>query len=99
MTVNLARRTEASVAIVALTVALLLLPLRATAACAWVLWRQTDLLESKQTKWDLDSAYESQSKCLDTWRVRTVNRSQEPGAWTRYICLPDTVDPRGPKAK
>ena len=90
-------------------VLLLLVVSHAWGECAWVLWAEmqtptgdaTSVVSASDTK---QGCQRSLSEILD--RMRTVKnavvRQQTsqvlgPGMITRYICLPDTVDPRGPK--
>jgi hypothetical protein len=89
-------------------VALSLLVSAATAYadCAWVLWRQT--ISGPKESWFPQEAHTSVSECRTIEQVR--NRAQErfrdqiPSEKRlipdfSYLCLPDTVDPRGPKGK
>ena len=70
----------------------------ASAECAWVLWSE------------VNNTY----RAMDAFSERDINGAQAAcGRWaqkyredprynkgeSRYICLPDTVDPRGPKGK
>ena len=73
----------------------------ASAECAWVLWSQTlvlapatapgiDPMQRARLSWGPERAYKNQVDC-----VRALE-TQKEGKW---LCLPDTVDPRGPKGK
>ena len=86
-----------------LTVCLLLSIATAHAECAWVLWEERPL---KSGEWRLAtttaSTFETKRSCDDT--AAAANRSEasrapasEPPSLFR--CLPDTIDPRGPKTK
>ena len=80
----------------------------ARAECAWVLWQES---ESGSGRWALDSGVEvSFSAKADCEKQRDarfefVARMQEQESPSRhsatpfFLCLPDTVDPRGPKGK
>ncbi len=83
-------------------VGLVILVLSATSAsaeCAWVLWT---LSESgprwwRQSNWSIHSGHKTEEECniLLRWEQRDL-----PGTQTvRRLCIPDTVDPRGPKGK
>jgi len=72
----------------------------------WVLWSSEEFLsvstnpirvEASRVEWTVDRAYRDQPECEKAWKNRTLNLVQEPGRSRRYVCLPDTVDPRGPK--
>ena len=70
----------------------------ASAECAWVLWGHYGSLAQDWQLWD---AFETAEKCrTEAARresLRVVNgRALFEGA---VLCLPDTVDPRGPKGK
>ena len=83
-----------------LLVALSLLTSAATASaeCAWVLWGHGEwpvkgAIRVLPTWQPLDS-----TKTLDTCtRAQMTWHGDYPDF--RYVCLPDTVDPRGPKGK
>jgi len=87
----------------------------ATAERAWVLWaeiRQPGLRGWwNGPQWVPDSAYESREAC-ERYTATRVDRDKsgklvfekDPlegrrGLGTGWRCLPDTVDPRGPKEK
>jgi hypothetical protein len=73
---------------------LLALPTSASAECAWVFWGQTQdpwgALEAVRLGGDL-----SREAC----EQERSNREKDPPVlrMASYSCLPDTVDPRGPK--
>jgi len=85
----------------------------ASAECAWVLWQTTIQIEAvvKETGTHPQQAFSSKSEC-DQEAQRQTSESVSVGAKriseTRIrlgdisvglTCLPDTVDPRGPKGK
>jgi hypothetical protein len=75
---------------------LLALTSSAAAEGAWVLWGQTqDPWGALETVWLGDAL--SRQAC----EQERSSREKEPPAlrMAAYSCLPDTVDPRGPKGK
>jgi len=75
----------------------------AYAECAWILWEERPL---KSGEWRLATtsvlAFETKRSCDDT--AAAANRSEASRAQASeppslFRCLPDTVDPRGPKGK
>jgi hypothetical protein len=81
----------------------------ASAECAWVLWMESPV-HSKQwsLRYPYDSpAFETKKECdraaqhaeaIQTSGLTDATKRGlplEPRSW--YVCLPDTVDPRGPK--
>ncbi len=72
------------------------LAISASAECAWVLWGQTVDPWNASVALPL-GAWTSRDEC-DQERIK---RGQEPPELRMavYVCLPDTVDPRGPKEK
>ena len=100
----------------------------AHADCAWVLWQETNTIQSPSettTTWTTPLAYPSRDACIAVideyvrqWeRTRTPQQSVSratTGTSAEFVttpseggralivrrhCLPDTVDPRGPKGK
>jgi hypothetical protein len=97
-TVRHRRTVNASVACAAL-----LVPIGGTAwtECAWVLW-QREVIDKREIGWNPREAFKTADEC----------KSRESKADTRYnpdtkklelipsghtICVPDTIEPRGPK--
>jgi hypothetical protein len=91
------------VRIASLLVAFYVLTLTATAyaECAWVLW-----LVSWPNLWGVEAAYSladgGQAACERAATKGNKRFEKDPRARAaefRLQCLPDTVDPRGPKGK
>ena len=90
-----------------LVAALLVLGLAtsASAECAWVLWLETVALEG--TTWDYTDAYTTKDECSKV--AHGYNQGTSPESRRArdrktitsvgYRCVPDIVDPRGPKEK
>jgi hypothetical protein len=73
----------------------------ASAECAWVLWQE---LPVASRGWSLDtgreSAFPTKKACEKRLRERIQAFAQATtGEKPFLVCLPDTVDPRGPKGK
>ena len=93
---RLARRATLLVALSLLTSAA-----TAHAECAWVLWGWIPSDVSKpdgRGTFSPVSGHAALQKCDETKQLRE-NHLQLRIQGAKYICLPDTVDPRGPKGK
>jgi hypothetical protein len=68
----------------------------ASAECAWVLW-MTDKGEGAPGI-DVVDTFATKQEC-DARGVRLVGLYRATRPLMHYVCLPDTIDPRGPKGK
>jgi hypothetical protein len=84
---RLVRRTSLLVALSLLTSAA-----TAHAECAWVLWSASGGASLAVGAWDTKSRCEE----AKNERLHALGSAVERTAVT-FVCLPDTVDPRGPK--
>ena len=64
----------------------------ASAECAWVLWGQ----DRQYQYHPMGDAHKSLENCQD--RADRLTQLDTKTTFT-YTCLPDTVDPRGPKGR
>src|SRR5580704_5075009 len=71
------------------TLGLLAFATSASAECAWVVWGP-----SGESGFVARAGYKTWSDCEDARRAMLGVYGGDP---TRGVCLPDTVDPRGPK--
>ena len=101
------RRASAIIALVLLTSAA-----TASADCAWVLWKETT---GTTQPWQTVGAWADQQKCeseRNAWygrlgypvppvgaSIELYTTGNRHAGTMRYVCLPDTVDPRGAKGK
>ena len=76
------------------------------AECAWVLWTTSYKLSggAPVTETILPSeAYTTKGECDRTLERREARederRKSDPTRQRYFVCLPDTIDPRGPKGK
>ena len=66
----------------------------ASAECAWVLWQA--VRAGADSDWLPFDSYERLAECK---REAEIARKGKDALKVFYVCLPDTVDPRGPKGK
>ena len=98
-----------------LLVALLIVvtPIQASAEVAWVMWTHTTTA-GVESGWQASEAYDNKLECEQAVRGYVERAASGPGKAQTvgsvviypsfntimlYRCLPDTVDPRGPKEK
>jgi hypothetical protein len=77
---------------------------RARSACAWVLWSATAGLPSPDPYRAIvffpRAAYDTHDQCEEARAQHEQMQEQMNKELVGiYLCLPDTVDPRGPKTK
>jgi hypothetical protein len=76
----------------------------ASAECAWVLWKTLHIMNGGEivvTEWSVAESYSTQKEC-EGWanQYGPLARAGKPASPViSFRCLPDTVDPRGPKGK
>jgi hypothetical protein len=70
----------------------------ASAECAWVLWAKLE--DRIGADWRIVDAFTSLSGRSSMAESACERGGREiVGDTNRYLCLPDTIDPRGPRAK
>jgi hypothetical protein len=83
---------------VSLVVVLLLASLgTASAECAWVLWVASEAVCTSRgcsEDWHLIKAYTSERAC-----EREAVTRRKAAAESVFTCVPETIDPRGPKGR
>lgn len=87
---------------IALICALVLgVPYLAYAECAWVVWLNAlNPPPSESEKWRPVDSYTTPAPCRTAaFAANEKMRGNEGEYKFNYVCLPDTVDPRGPKGK
>jgi hypothetical protein len=95
-----------------LIIALALAPALASAECSWVLWQEH---REVGTSWQeraffFEKAYTTREECErrrgpaealagSDNETKAAGRIRDDGIRSFYQCIPDTVDPRGPKSR
>jgi hypothetical protein len=88
------------------TLGLLALAASASAECAWIVWASSVLPSTGDQVWSVIGAYSEaeggKAACdafTDKRNKATAHDERAKRAMRNLVCLPDTVDPRGPKGK
>jgi hypothetical protein len=73
----------------------------AYAECAWVMWELGPVVPQK---WEPVTSFRSEQNCVQVRQIMARERYVEPYAdspktYETLRCLPDSIDPRGPKGK
>jgi hypothetical protein len=79
----------------------------AYAECAWVLWHHvtsTNPAAPTEGVWTPQHSFTANASCapIETRMNETRGKRRDPLGFeydSVFVCLPDTVDPRGPKGK
>jgi len=76
----------------------------ASAECAWVLWERLPGSWWSTGQWQPIGGYNSDNSCEGGASLRREQVHADPADRSNYNgskwrCLPETVDPRGPKGK
>jgi hypothetical protein len=82
----------------------------AYAECAWVMWQDIETITNREgsvirwsrSAWLPESAHTSKNDCMKALKAvfeAWPADSKVGDTRNAYRCLPDTVDPRGPKGK
>jgi hypothetical protein len=72
----------------------------ADAECAWVLWSQVVLRQTGQILAFPMRSFDTRQACeRELFAAAKQREAENPESRIGFVCVPDTVDPRGPKGK
>lgn len=80
---------------------LLVLATQAWGDCAWVLWELSPIVPQK---WEPVTSFSNEQACVGVRQIMARDRyvapfADSPRTYETLRCLPDAIDPRGPKGK
>ncbi len=72
----------------------------ASAECAWVLWSQAVQRQTGQILAAPMRSFDNRQECERVlFQEAKEYKAEHPDGRLAFVCVPDTVDPRGPKGK